>query len=296
MFVVETLQSVFQSDAFETTRPITQYAEDPTAVSALFDDIVYGKAGCVIRMMMNALGESTFKKGLQYYLLDRYEDKAIDEDLYRNVQKAVDEDSALPAGISVSDLWSSWNNQAGYPVLFVQTSNEKLEITQERFFLKPQATKPTTTWWIPINFASKTKSDFTKISPDDWILNTKAHNLQLNPTINTTNGDWIILNKQETGFYRVNYDENNWMNIIEALRSDELESIHRINRAQLIDDSFNLARAGELNYDTPLNLIQYLSKEKDFIPWDSANAALNYLNIMLTGNPIYGKFNVSYIN
>lgn len=65
MFVVETLQSVFQSDAFETTRPITQYAEDPTAVSALFDDIVYGKAGCVIRMMMNALGESTFKKGLQ---------------------------------------------------------------------------------------------------------------------------------------------------------------------------------------------------------------------------------------
>lgn len=223
----------------------------------------------------------------------RYEGKAVDDDLYRNVQKAVDEASALPTGITVSDLWSSWNNQAGYPVLFVQTSNEKLEITQERFFLKPQILKPTTTWWIPINVATKNKSDFTKTSPDDWILNTKAHNLQLNPSIDTTNGDWIILNKQETGFYRVNYDDNNWMNIIKALKSNESETIHRINRAQLIDDSFNLARAGELNYDTPLKLIQYLSNEKNFIPWDSANAALNYLNIMLNGNPIYGKFKVS---
>lgn len=177
--------------------------------------------------------------------------------------------------------------------MFVQTSNEKLDITQERFFLKPQAIKPTTTWWIPINVAIKNKSDFTRTSPDDWILNTKDHIFQLNPTINTTNGDWIILNKQETGFYRVNYDENNWMNIIEALKSEDQDEIHRINRAQLIDDSFNLARSGELNYDTPLKLIQYLSKEKNFIPWSSANAALSYLNIMLNGNPIYGKFKVS---
>lgn len=53
--------------------------------------------------------------------------------------------------------------------------------------------------------------------------------------------------------------------------------IHVLNRAQLIDDAFNLARAGVLNYSMPLNLISYLEKENDVIPWFTAMNNLDFV-------------------
>lgn len=79
-----------------------------------------------------------------------------------------------------------------------------------------------------------------------------------------------------SGFYRVNYMEDNWLSLIKQL-NDQPTSIHVINRARLIDDAFNLARAGQLNYSIPLRLTQYLEKEDDIIPWFSAMNGLNYV-------------------
>lgn len=42
-YVVGTLQNVFQSDALEQTRPMTNYIESPAAVSGSFDNIAYAK-------------------------------------------------------------------------------------------------------------------------------------------------------------------------------------------------------------------------------------------------------------
>lgn len=42
-FVVNTVQSVFQLDALENTRPMTFYVESPEAVSNAFDNIAYAK-------------------------------------------------------------------------------------------------------------------------------------------------------------------------------------------------------------------------------------------------------------
>lgn len=38
--------------------------------------------------------------------------------------------------------------------------------------------------------------------------------------------DALIFNVRETGYYRVNYNEENWFRIIQALRED-VDSIHR---------------------------------------------------------------------
>ena len=53
----------------------------------------------------------------------------------------------------------------------------------------------------------------------------------------------VIFNVQETGYYRVNYDKQNWELIIKQLNEDHTK-IHVINRAQIIDDAINLARSG----------------------------------------------------
>lgn len=78
------------------------------------------------------------------------------------------------------------------------------------------------------------------------------------------------------GFYRVNYGQNNWERLIAILKSNP-KIIHVLNRAQLIDDSFNLARAAELPYTVPLTLIEYLDKEDDFIPWHSFLNSISYM-------------------
>ena len=72
-----------------------------------------------------------------------------------------------------------------------------------------------------------------------------------------------------SGFYRVNYDANNW----ELLTSQLLEDLNKINvnnRAQLLDDSFNLASVEHLGYDVFLNLTRYLLQEKEYVPWVAA--------------------------
>jgi aminopeptidase N len=94
------------------------------------------------------------------------------------------------------------------------------------------------------------------------------------------------------GYYRVNYDQHNWALLISYLKSDNFEKIPPVNRAQLLDDSLNLARAGVLTYDTALELAEYLVKEEDYIPWYSALTAFTFLNLRLTDTEVYPLFKV----
>lgn len=47
-FVIRTLQSVFQSDASPTQRPMTYYVESPQAISGLFSNIAYAKCKIIL--------------------------------------------------------------------------------------------------------------------------------------------------------------------------------------------------------------------------------------------------------
>lgn len=68
------------------------------------------------------------------------------------------------------------------------------------------------------------------------------------------------------------------------------------NRAQLIDDSLNIARANKLNYNIALNITHYLISERDYIPWRAAITALSYLDTILYSSPVYDEWQVSITN
>lgn len=78
------------------------------------------------------------------------------------------------------------------------------------------------------------------------------------------------------GFYRVNYDTDNWSSLIRQLK-EAPDEIHVLNRAQLIDDSFFLARADQLHYSFPLRISSYLKIEDDVLPWYSVINGYSYL-------------------
>lgn len=94
-----------------------------------------------------------------------------------------------------------------------------------------------------------------------------------------------------SGYYRVNYDAKNWELLIKELTTNH-ESIHVANRAQLLDDGFNLARSGMLGYETALGITKYLTKETNFVPWRSARSGFGYINAMLSRTPAYGEYKV----
>lgn len=81
-----------------------------------------------------------------------------------------------------------------------------------------------------------------------------------------------------SAYYRVNYDSTLWSALESALKSEDFDGIPELNRAQIVDDALNLARAGQLDYSTALNIVSYLENETSYYPWYSALSALTVLN------------------
>ena len=92
-------------------------------------------------------------------------------------------------------------------------------------------------------------------------------NLPSNTASSTSS--WYIANIRHTGWYRVNYDQDNWRLLINQLLKNHT-LIHPIHRAQLLDDSFYLAQTEDVNRTLWFDLTKYLANETDPLPLDSA--------------------------
>jgi aminopeptidase N len=93
-----------------------------------------------------------------------------------------------------------------------------------------------------------------------------------------------LLNAKQSAYYRVNYDEVNWRMLHKQLKEDHSKIALPENRAQLLDDAFNLARAGLIPYSTPLNMATYLGVETEYPPWRAAFVAIGHLYQMFRGD------------
>ena len=126
------------------------------------------------------------------------------------------------------------------------------------------------------------------ISHEEWLIFNVD---QMGKFLNNDNKENVVWRSFVTGYYRVNYDYQNWKLIIEQLLKDHTV-IPVSNRAQILNDAFNLARADQLDYGTVLRLARYLKKEKDYLPWKAALDAFSFLNSMLQRTSSYEIFKV----
>lgn len=102
---------------------------------------------------------------------------------------------------------------------------------------------------------------------------------------------WIKFNKNQVGYYRVNYPEDMWQEIISALVNNR-GVFSTADRAHLISDVFALADASQLNYSIALDLSAYLSKELDYVPWKVGISCLNSVKNLLYYTDSYRDFAV----
>ncbi|TTJ07847.1 Aminopeptidase N [Bagarius yarrelli] len=188
----------------------------------------------VLRMLSDFLNETVFVQGLSSYLNHFQFDNTVYTDLWDHLQRAVNATGTqLPE--SVSDIMDRWVLQMGFPVVTVDTVTGK--ISQKHFLLNPDSIveRPSPfsyEWIVPIQWMKN--GDKQKIH---WLMTKESQN----DMMKMVGSDWLVVNLDVVGYYRVNYDMGNWRKLLEKLQTSH-QSIRVINRAQIIDDAFNLAR------------------------------------------------------
>nr|XP_020036767.1 aminopeptidase N isoform X1 [Castor canadensis] len=284
LIVLNDVYHVMSMDALVSSHPLSTPAEEintPSQISELFDTISYSKGASVLRMLSSFLTEDVFKKGLASYLQAFEYQNTVYLDLWEHLQQAVN-DSGIVLPCPVRDIMDRWILQMGFPVITVDTDSGR--ISQEHFLLDSEAnvTRPSEfgyLWIVPIS------SVRNGMKQDDYWL--EGQQTAQNDLFKTSGSDWLLLNINVTGYYQVNYDENNWKRIQDQLQTD-LSVIPVINRAQIINDAFNLASAQKIPVTLALNNTLFLTQETEYMPWEAALNSLNYFKLMFDRSEVYG--------
>jgi len=191
-------------------------------------------------------------------------------------------------------IFRTWEMQEGFPLVSIDfhPTDSTFHLTQERFFNnKSRNINDQSSWYIPLNYGTASNIDFEDLSPSQFFLD-GTNDFSFVDT-NYDGAEWFIFNKQQVGYYRVNYGSKNWNALIKALNSEEFKKIHLANRIQLIDDSLNLAYAGYIDIEIPFEILLYMRQETDYFAWD---VTMDYINKLFA---VYGPrneiLNVSFI-
>lgn len=302
LFVVNELHQVFALDALTSSHKISVEVSNPDQINEIFDSISYSKGASIIRSMENFLTTAVFKQGLSNYLIKFSYQSASQDDLWDALTDEARKSNVFDEKMSVKEIMDGWTLQTGFPYIQVTRNyeNDKINFVQRRFVLMETNSSDTTNefedkdplWWVPITFTTKRESNFSNTLPSHWMK--AERNLAIDHQIN--NNDWLIVNLKVTGYYRVNYDATNWKLITHHLNDPQrYHEIAQSNRAQLIDDAMNLARADLLDYTIALDVTKYLSHERDHVPWKTAINNLMYIDSMLLRTSDYGKMKVMQV-
>lgn len=104
---------------------------------------------------------------------------------------------------------------------------------------------------------------------------------------------WVKINKNQVGYYRVNYPEEQWKSFGALLKEPNTFSI--ADRAHLLNDAFSLAEATQLGYDLALELTRFLENEMEYVPWKVAISKLSMIRKLMYTTTDYSNFLVSHV-
>ncbi|KAI8500654.1 Endoplasmic reticulum aminopeptidase 1 [Branchiostoma belcheri] len=210
------------------------------------------RQGSSLMRMLNTILGTAFRKGILKYLQKYKYSNAGQNDLWACLTEAVQEDGRTD--VQVKEVMDTWTLQMGFPVVTVTRdySNGRVTATQRHFLYDPE-----------VNVPDSLRKGFPSLRRCEFVVTGKHH---------------------QTGYYRVNYDVNNWQLLAEDLDTANFQNIPTQSRAGLIDDAFNLVRSGHLAPEVALNLSRYLTREREYLPWLAAERAFGYLHMMLANS------------
>ncbi|XP_012230689.2 aminopeptidase N-like [Linepithema humile] len=273
----KTLNLMLIMDSFEHVRPLNFKPKTPGEIyaKASSQDTITDnrKASLLLRMLSHCLSDDVFHTGLIEYLNKYKYSVAEPEDLWAVLQNVLEKSAVSENKFKIQEVMDTWIKQKGYPLVTITKDlhTGKRIVTQEYFqpFEKmgirknSNDTSTANKWWVPINFATHTNPNFSSTLTTHW-LSPEVKELVID---DVDPEDWIIVNIQQTGFYRVNYDIINWLKIADYLDSENYTKIHVLNRAQIVNDAIYLMFSNKLDPKIFMEVTKYLRREKDYVVW-----------------------------
>jgi aminopeptidase N/puromycin-sensitive aminopeptidase len=249
------LGSTLDLDAQTTTRTIRAKAETPDEINEMFDGIAYGKAGAVLGMMENYLGEEVFRQGVHNYLAAHLYANATAEDFW-NAQTA---NSHQP----VDKMMQSFVTQPGVPLLsFSQQTNGAVPVAQSRFFLTNHSKASTEQQWaVPVCVKTAGKPACHVLMPSESSL-----------PLDTSR--FFYANAGAKGYYRTAYAPDQ----LKAITANAEKALTAPERIGLLGDQWALARAGDASIGDYLNLVAAMKADPSGILMESIYEKLKWID------------------
>ncbi|NXY70497.1 AMPE aminopeptidase, partial [Glareola pratincola] len=271
--LIDDVLPVMKDDSLLSSHPIVVNVSSPAEITSVFDGISYSKGASILRMLQDWITPDLFQKGCQAYLKKHHFQNAKTQQFW----EALEEASNKP----VKEVMDTWTRQMGYPVLEMGNSSV---LTQKRFLLDPNAnaSHPPSDlgykWNIPVKWSVGNSANYT------------FYNISDSAGIVIPSSAFVNINPDHIGFYRVNYDSQNWVELSNLLANSH-QDFTPADRAGILDDAFSLARPGLVNYSVPLELTTYLINETEYLPWHRVISSVTYLANMLEDDTnLYPRF------
>ena len=202
-------------DGLKNSHPIEQEVKDPAEISQLFDAISYSKGASVIRMLEQFLTPQVFQQGLAAIP----ERQPVRQRPHRRPLGRPG--GCLPAPVTA--IMNTWTGQMGYPVLNVEKAETggqlELSLSQERFVydnLLGESEPEDLVWQVPVGVSHSNSEGLPREAA--LVMDSPRASVTI-PRPSDTDG-WFKINPSQTGFFRVNYSEEDWQRLIPPLPPD----------------------------------------------------------------------------
>uniref|UniRef100_A0A3B3UZ19 Aminopeptidase n=1 Tax=Poecilia latipinna TaxID=48699 RepID=A0A3B3UZ19_9TELE len=260
--IMDDLHAAFEEDALLTSHPLSAPPNDVQTtgeILGMFDAISYSKGAMVLRMLAEYVKDKAFDDGIRVrHPCQTHENDAAILTNARNKESKP----------TVQEFMENWTTQIGYPVVTINTISGS--INQKHFLYNSSAGSK---FGFVLSFKMCSPNIFLGTDGMDELISKK--------------GEWILVNINTTGYYRVNYNAENWDRLLWQLETNP-SRIPLMNRAQLVDDAFNLARAKQVDVTLALKSTRFLRSETAYLPWESAIRNLEYFILMFDRSEVYG--------
>jgi len=239
-------------DSLAASHPIEVEIHQASEVDEIFDAISYDKGASIICMLQNYLGAERFQKALAAYIKRYAYSNAKTDDLWAVLEEK--------SGEPVKSLMTTWTKQQGYPVINAKLKGNRLELEQAQFLL--DGSSGPGIWIVPItsSCSSYDTQKFFLLKGESNKLDTRDIASQCG---NREKGGnfWIKLNTNQTGFYRVNYDDELSAALQDAVQDKKLSLMDKIG---IVEDSHALSMACKRTLTSLLYLLYAYREETDY--------------------------------